>query len=1000
MRLQSHLRHHRVTLSSAFFTHFFRLFISSNFCHLSTDASASFPWFPLLRTSIARNDLRLGKCTHARIIRSRHDGDRFLINNLINMYCKCGSLSYARHLFDQSPGRDLITWNSILAGYALASEFGYDSIEEGFHLFRLMRKSAVLPSKLTLAPVLKLCLHSGLVCASEAVHGYSVKIGLEWDLFVSGALVSTYSKFGRVRDARVLFDGVLDRDVVLWNVMLKAYVQSGLQEEALTLFSEFHRSGLRPDDISMHCVLNEVSEVNSTEIKKIVEQIQAYGIKMCLFDDNSDVIMWNKTISQHSQAGGYWEAVQCFKEMNKSGVANDNVTFIVTLGAVTDASDLNLGQQIHGMVVKTGFDSDVSVRNCLINMYAKMGFLDYAWGIFNDMKELDLVSWNSMISSYAQKGLGEESLNLFLGLLREGLRPDQFTLASVLRACSATPECFSLAKQIHVHTVKTGKIEHAFVLTALIDVYAKSGYMKEAELLFNNTDRFDLASLNVMMSGYIANNDGFKALDLFSLMHKDGKKSDQFTLATAINACGCLVSLEQGKQIHAHVIKVGFELNLCVSSGILDMYIKCGDIGSAFVVFDGISEPDDVAWTAMISGCVDNGDEGRAFLLYQKMRRSGIPSDEYTFATLIKACSYSTALEQGRQIHANIVKSEYVSDSFVGTSMIDMYAKCGSIEDSYKLFKRMHVKNIVSWNAMVVGLAQHGNGEETLDLFREMIHDGVKPDSITFIGVLSACSHSGLVSEAYEYFDLMYKRYGIKPEVEHYSCLVDALGRAGLVKEAEKLIETVPFDASASMYRTLLSACRVRGDAETGKRVATQLLVLEPSDSSAYVLLSNICASANRWDEVVDARKMMKMRNVKKDPGYSWIDVKNIIHLFVVDDRSHPQTDEIYVKVEDLLSMIREEGYVPDTDFVLLDVEEEEKERSLYYHSEKLAIAYGLISTPPATTIRVIKNLRVCGDCHNAIKYISKVTRREIVLRDANRFHYFRDGICSCGDYW
>ncbi|KAA8546206.1 hypothetical protein F0562_003055 [Nyssa sinensis] len=210
----------------------------------------------------------------------------------------------------------------------------------------------------------------------------------------------------------------------------------------------------------------------------------------------------------------------------------------------------------------------------------------------------------------------------------------------------------------------------------------------------------------------------------------------------------------------------------------------------------------------------------------------------------------------------------------------------------------------------------------------------------------------------------------------------------------------MPFEASASMYRALLGACRVQRDTETGKRVATQLLSLEPFDSSAYVLLSNIYAAANQWDEVTDAREMMKVKNVKKDPGFSWISVKNKAHLFVVDDRSHPLADMIYEKVEDLIRVIKEEGYIPDTVPVLLDVEEEEKERALYYHSEKLAIAFGLISTPPSTTIRIIKNLRVCGDCHNAIKYISKVSEREIVLRDSNRFHHFRDGICSCVDYW
>lgn len=331
---------------------------------------------------------------------------------------------------------------------------------------------------------------------------------------------------------------------------------------------------------------------------------------------------------------------------------------------------------------------------------------------------------------------------------------------------------------------------------------------------------------------------------------------------------------------------------------------------------------------------------------------------------------------------------------------MDMYAKCGSIEDSYKLFKRMSLKSIASWNAMVLGFAQHGEGEKALDIFHEMLSYGLKPDKITFLGVLSACSHSGLVSKAYTYFDSMLKDYGIEPDVEHYSCLVDALGRAGLLREAEEVIEDMPFEASASTYRALLGACRNQPNMEIGQRIARKLLCLEPHDSSAYVLLSNMYAFADQWDALIDARRSMKYKNVRKDPGYSSIEVKNKVHLFVVDDKSHPEAKMIHDELEDLLRRIKDEGYVPNTEFSLLDVEEEEKVQSLYYHSEKLAIAYGILKIPAPQTIRIIKNLRTCGDCHNAIKYVSKLIRREIVLRDASRFHCFRDGKCTCGDYW
>ncbi|KAL8222941.1 hypothetical protein R6Q57_020340 [Mikania cordata] len=975
---------------------------------IATSSSANSPWFPYIRTAIARTDLLCGKSVHALILTHGHTtSDRFLTNNLINMYSKCGDLHFARQLFDEMPQRDLVTWNSILAAYATNCGSNSGNVEEGFHLFRLLVRSCDASlTKMTFAPVLKLCLMSSYVWASECVHGYSVKIGLESEVFISGALVNIYIKFGKVKEARVMFDGMAenDRDVVLWNVMLKAYVKMGFQEDAFHFLSEFHKSEVVCPDVGcLQCVLGEFPENNDTNMKNYKEQLLAYAIKLSWTDEVSNVVSWNKIMSRYCQFGDHCSAIKCFLDMNRFNVKHDDVTFIVSLATVVPLDDLRLGEQIHGMSFKLGLCIHVNVSNSLVNMYSKIGCLTSSSRVFYEMDETDVVSWNSIINNYVQSGLIEESFDLYIEMLRGGLKPDHFTLASVLRSCSSFSRgsYLNLTQQIHVHAMKNGLDGDTFVSTTLVDSYSRNGKLEEAEFLFVNRDGFDLGSCNAMMFGYINSGDIHKACGLFTLMHKNGENPDEITLATMAKACAFLVSLKYGKQVHGYAFKLGVDQDLYLSSSLLDMYIKCGDMEDAHHVFDEIRYPDEVSWTSMILGCVENGDENRAFVIYHKMRQSGVLPDEYTFATLIKACSYSTALEQGRQIHANAIKSNCGGDAYVSTSLIDFYAKCGNIDESYSLFKRTRVHNIVIWNAMLVGLAQYGHGKEALDLFNDLKSNAnLMPDRVTFIGVLSACSHSGLISEAYVYFDSMVRGYGIKPEIEHYSCLVDALGRGGLVKEAESLITTMPFEASSSMYRALLGACRVLGDMETGKRVATKLLELEPFDSSAYVLLSNIYAASNQWSKVAEARKTMISKNVKKDPGFSWINIKSKDHVFVVDDRSHPQWEKICIKIEDLMKLIKEDGYVPDTDFVLLDVEEEEKVRSLYFHSEKLAIAFGLLSTPTFTTLRIIKNLRVCGDCHNAIKHISKVCEREIVLRDANRFHRFSNGICSCGDYW
>ncbi|XP_023633733.1 pentatricopeptide repeat-containing protein At4g33170 [Capsella rubella] len=860
--------------------------------------SSSSQWFGFLRDAISTSDLTLGKCTHARILSSEEIPERFLVNNLISMYSKCGSLTYARRVFDLMPERDLVSWNSVLAAYAQFSESAsVENIEEAFLLFRTLRQNVVYTSRMTLAPMLKLCLNSGYVWASESFHGYACKIGLDGDEFVAGALVNIYLKFGQVKQGKVLFEEMPYRDVVLWNLMLKAYLDMGFKEEAIGLSSEFHRSGLHPNEITSR-LLARISGDDSEagQVKSFAHGDDASGV--------SEIISNNKRLSEYLHAGQYSALLKCF----------------------------------------------------------------------GDMVESDL-------------------------LLRYGLTPDQYTMTSILKAASSLPEGLSLNKQVHVHAIKINNVADSFVSTALIDAYSRNRCMTEAEVLFERS-KFDLVAWNAMMSGYTQSHDGHKTLKLFALMHKQGERSDDFTLATVIKTCGSLFAINQGRQVHAYAIKSGYHLDLWVSSGLLDMYVKCGDMSASQLAFNTIPVPDDVAWTTMISGCIENGEVERAFHVYSQMRFIGVLPDEFTIATLAKASSCLTALEQGRQIHANALKLNCTGDPFVGTSLVDMYAKCGSIDDAYSLFKRIEMRNIAAWNAMLLGLAQHGEGKEVLQLFKQMKSLGINPDKVTFIGVLSACSHSGLVSEAYKHIGSMHRDYGIKPEIEHYSCLADALGRAGFLKEAENLIESMSMEASASMYRTLLAACRVKGDTETGKRVASKLLELDPLDSSAYVLLSNMYAAASKWDEMKLARRMMKGQKVKKDPGISWIEVKKKIHVFVVDDRTNPQTELIYRKVKDVIRDIKQEGYVPETDFTLVDVEEEEKERALYYHSEKLAVAFGLMSTPPSTPIRVIKNLRICGDCHNAMKYIAKVYDREIVLRDANRFHRFKNGICSCGDYW
>ncbi|KAG0503309.1 hypothetical protein HPP92_003381 [Vanilla planifolia] len=894
---------------------------SSRLCISRSSTAAS--WFSILHAASISGDLRLVLKSHARIVTSG-TADRVVTNNLISAYSRCGSITSAVQLFGKAPCRDSVTWNSLISAYAL-----HGFVAEGLAVFNQMLCLSVPPTHLTFSPLLKLCSGSrDLTRMLQSIHCYANKIGWDTDELVSSALVGAYSKVGFMDDAKYLFERMADKDVVLWNVLIKGYAQMGLAQDSFLMFCRLHRCGIiRPDAISVHCVLMGM------ESGKRSEQVFSYGIKSCLVEDLSDVVTWNKTMSDLAKAGDDGAALSCFSEMRRLGVEYDHVTLVIVISVITSLGCYKLGRQFHSVAIKGGLYSDVSVSNNLINLYSNMGSFPCARNVFDEIEELDLISWNSLIYASIQNGLPEVSITLFINMSNIGMLPDHFTLTNILRACSGLIIIESLHKQVHATATKSSLVDDIFVLTALVDVYVKKGCIVEAESLFNDMDSFDITCFNALLAGYIRSNENQKALNMVATLHISDEKFNHYTLATILKACSSLVEIEQGTQLHTYAIKLGYDSDLCVSSGLVDMYIKCGYVRDAFVTFKDISEPDNVAWTAMISGCVENGDEDHAIDLYRQMRYSGLYPDEFTVASVVEACFCFAAMGQGKQIHAEAIKFNFASDTFVSTAIMDMYAKCGSIEDSFFLFERTDSKSLASWNAMILGFAQHGKGKAALDLFKQMELDGKKPDKITFLGVLSACSHAGLVSEAYNYFKSMSIYYNIEPEVEHYSCLVDGLGRAGLLGEAEEVLKKMPFQPTASMLRALLGACCIKGNNEIGRRVATSLLELDTTDSSAYVVLSNMYAAAKKWDEVHASRKSMEDRNVKKDPGYSWIEVKNKVHLFVANDNSHPESAHLHEELDDLKQSLRNEGYVRDTEFMLLDFEVEEKKQSLCCNS-------------------------------------------------------------------
>ncbi|CAN1252270.1 Pentatricopeptide repeat-containing protein At2g27610 [Linum perenne] len=621
-------------------------------------------------------------------------------------------------------------------------------------------------------------------------------------------------------------------------------------------------------------------------------------------------------------------------------------------------------------------------------MYFKNDRVGEGKRFFDEMPVRNVVSWTSLLTGYAQNGLNFEVEGLFVEMLDEVVQPGQFTFATVIGSLSGETMLHK-GIQVQAAAIKNGFQTAAPVSNSLVSVYSKAGMIDNARAVFDRIIDRTPVSWNSMVAGYVTNGLYSEAVEMFQLMRLAGVKPTNLTYAALIKLCTLVKDLAFVQELHCLVVKSGFELDQNVGTALLDAYIGLGEIEEASKVFERISKKDIVAWSAMVAGYAQGGDTEGAVKTFVEMAKHGVEPNEYTFSSVVNACTAAMApVQQGMQIHAWSIKSRRNDALCVCSALVTMYAKTGDIESANEVFRRQRERDLVSWNSMISGYAQHGDVEKALEVFKEMQILGMEMDGVTFISVISACTHGGLIDEGRRYFDEMVKEHRIEPTMEHYSCLVDLYGRAGQLEKAMEVINSMPFPPSATVWRTILGASRVHRNLELGELAAEKLIELQPGDSAAYVLLANMHAVAGNWKERTRVRKLMDVRNVKKEAGYSWIEVKNKTYSFLAADSSHPMSNQIYAKLKELGVKLKDAGYRPDTDNVLLD------------HSERLAIAFGLIATPRGTPLRVMKNLRVCGDCHAVIKLISAIEKRYIVVRDTNRFHHFKDGSCSCGDYW
>lgn len=692
------------------------------------------------------------------------------------------------------------------------------------------------------------------------------------------------------------------------------------------------------------------------------------------------------------------DAVSFLIRMRYDDVAPVVYNYTYLLKVCGDVGEIRRGKEIHGQLIVNGFSLDLFAMTGVVNMYAKCGQIEEAYKMFDRMPDRDLVSWNTIVAGFAQNGFAELALDLVTRMHEEGRRGDFITIVSILPAV-ANVGSLRIGKAVHGYAMRAGFDSIVNVSTALVDMYAKCGRVETARLVFDGMKSRNVVSWNSMIAAYVEGGNPEEAMRIFQKMLDQGVEPTNVTIMEALHACADLGDLERGIFVHKLLDQLKLGTDVSMTNSLISMYSKCKKVDIAADIFSKLQGKTLVSWNAMILGYAQNGRVNEALNYFCKMRSKNIKPDSFAMVSVIPALAELSVIRHAKWIHALVIRSCFEKNVFVMTALIDMYAKCGAVDTARILFDMMNERHVTTWNVMIDGYGTHGLGKAAVELFNKMLEGPTKPNDITFLCAISACSHSGLVEEGIHYFTSMKKDYGIEPVMDHYGAMVDLLGRAGRLNEAWDFIQKMPIEPGITVFGAMLGACKIHKNVELGEKAANRLFELDPDEGGYHVLLANIYAAASMWDKLAKVRTIMEKKGLQKTPGCSLVELKNEVHSFYSGSTKHPQSKRIYTFLETLIDEIKAAGYVPDTNSIH-DVEDYVQENLLSSHSEKLAIAFGLLNSSPGSTIHIRKNLRVCGDCHNATKYISLVTGCEIIVRDMHRFHCFKNGVCSCGDYW
>nr|XP_043607853.1 pentatricopeptide repeat-containing protein At4g21300 [Erigeron canadensis] len=788
-----------------------------------------------------------------------------------------------------------------------------------------------------LASVLQSCSQHNpdplLIQHGRQIHAHIVVNGIHHAGLVGSRLLGMYILCGNFIDAKMVFQRLDLFFASPWNWMIKGFTMNGCFDSAVLVYFKMLGYGTCPDKYTFPYVIKACGRLGAIGLAKSVHQtIRMMGFEMDVYVGSSliklyaengciddarylfdkmpqrDDVLWNVLLNGYLKHGESRNVLLLFNQMRSSEIRPGSVTYACVLSACASEADIGLGSQLHGLLVRCGLVTDPQVVNTLIGVYAKCRNLFDARKLFDKAQEVGLVTWNVIIGGHVQNGLMNEAFDLLHKMIYVGTKPNNITLASFLPSISELAS-INLGKEIHCYILRHGVHLDVFLKNALIDMYFKCREVEMARNVFRCSTDVDIVICTAMISGYVLNGMNSDALESFRWLLNEKMRPNSVTLSSSLPACAGLVALKLGKELHGQILKNGLEGRCHVGTAVVDMYAKCGKLDLAYKVFTELPEKDAVCWNSMITSFCQNGQPENAMDIFQEMGQKGAIYDSVSIAAALSACANIPLLGYGKAIHGFMTRGALKADLYAESALIDMYAKCGNLKSARNVFDIMQEKSEVTWTSIISAYGNHGHLQECLSLFHQMKKFGFQPDHVTFLAIISACDHAGLVDDGFRYFNSMINEYGIAAQMEHYACIIDLFGRAGRLNEAFQIIKSMPFDPDAGVWGTLLGASRVHGNVDLAEMASTHLFDMDPKNSGYYVLLANVQADAGKWEGVNKTRSMMKDRGVEKVPGYSWIEVSNDTHVFAASDTGNPRSDEIYRLLKSFLLVLKDERH-------------------------------------------------------------------------------------------